>query len=111
MNEKLNKSEILEVAILDIKKGREAEFEAAFRKAQDIISGMNGCVSHQLQKCLENSSRYILLVNWRTIEDHTVGFRESKQYQVWKSLLHHFYEPFPEIEYFKNVFSTIDKSL
>ena len=109
MNEKLNKPEVLEVAILDIKKGREAEFEEVFSKAQDIISAANGYISHQPQKCVENDSRYILLVNWRTIEDHTVGFRESKEYQEWKSLLHHFYEPFPEVEHFKNVLSTIDK--
>ena len=109
MDEKLNKSEVLEVAILDIKKGREAEFEEAFSKAQDIISAMNGYISHQLQKCVENDNRYILLVNLRTIEDHTVGFRESKEYQEWRSLLHHFYEPFPKIEHFQSVLGTIDR--
>ena len=110
MNENLNRSGVLEVAILDIKKGKETEFEEAFSKAQDIISGMNGYISHQLEKSMENDSRYILLVNWRTIEDHTIGFRESTEYQEWKSLLHHFYEPFPEVEHFQRVFSTIDKS-
>ncbi len=72
---------ILEVAILDVKTGKENEFEVAFGKAQIIISSMNGYVSHQLQKCVENTSRYILLVNWQTLEDHTVGFRKSKEYQ------------------------------
>lgn len=75
---------ILEVAILDVKNNQQKEFETAFKKAQSIISSMSGCVSHQLQKCIEKENRYILLVNWQKIEDHTVGFRESKEYQEWK---------------------------
>jgi heme-degrading monooxygenase HmoA len=72
---------ILEVAVLDVKAGQEPQFEAAFRQAAGIIAGMPGCISHQLQRCLENRSRYILLVNSRTLEDHTVGFRGSPEYQ------------------------------
>jgi len=96
---------ILEVAILDVKLNQEKEFEAAFSKAQNIISSIRGYVSHQLQKCIEKNNRYILLVNWETLEDHTVGFRESKEYQEWHSLLHHFYEPFPEVEHYASVFN------
>jgi len=79
---------ILEIAMLDVKIGQEAEFETAFEKAQKIISSMNGYISHQLQKCLENPNRYILLVNWQTLEDHTKGFRESDEYQEWRAMLH-----------------------
>jgi len=96
---------ILEVAILDVKPNQEHEFEKAFKKAQKIISSMNGYVSHQLNKCIEKKNRYILLVNWNALEDHTVGFRESKEYQEWRALLHHFYEPFPEVEHYQNVFN------
>ena len=96
---------ILEVAILDIKPDQILAFEKAFNEAQNIISDINGYISHQLQKCLEKNNRYILLVNWETLENHTVDFRESNQYQEWKSLLHHFYEPFPEVEHYQSVFS------
>ena len=96
---------VLEVAVLDVKPNQEIEFELAFEKAQNIISSMNGYVSHQLQKCIENKSRYILLVNWNTLEDHTVGFRESNQYEEWRSLLHHFYDPFPVVEHYESVYS------
>ncbi len=96
---------ILEVAILDVIIDKETEFEDAFEKVQAIISSMKGYQSHQLQKCVENSSRYILLVNWDSLEDHTVGFRESSQYQEWRKLLHHFYEPFPEVEHYIPVFA------
>ena len=95
---------ILEVAMLDVKPGETTEFEAAFKKAQKIISSMSGYASHQLQKCLESPNRYILLVNWQTLEDHTVGFRESDEYQQWRAMLHHFYHPFPTVEHYETVF-------
>ena len=72
---------ILEVATLHIKPGQEADFELAFAKTQKIIRSMKGYISHQLQRCLENKSRYILLVNWKSLEDHTEGFNNSKEYQ------------------------------
>jgi heme-degrading monooxygenase HmoA len=91
---------ILEVATLDVRPGQEGAFEAAFRQASSIIAGMPGYRSHQLQRCLERSNRYVLLVNWDTLEDHTVGFRGSSGYQEWKALLHHFYDPFPTVEHY-----------
>ncbi|WIE05209.1 antibiotic biosynthesis monooxygenase family protein [Vibrio fluvialis] len=95
---------ILEVAILDVKPEQEAQFEQSFAKAQQIIASMAGYVSHQLQRCLENPSRYIPLVNWQTLEAHTEGFRQSAEYQQWRALLHHFYDPFPTVEHYQRVF-------
>ena len=91
---------ILEVAILDVKPGLETEFETAFQKASPIIAGMRGYRGHELQQCIEKGNRYILLVRWDTLEDHTVGFRQSAEYQEWKRLLHHFYDPFPTVEHY-----------
>jgi heme-degrading monooxygenase HmoA len=92
---------ILEVAILDVVAGQENEFQAAFATASPIISSMSGYVSHQLQRCIEKQNRYILLVNWEKLEDHTVGFRGSEGYQEWRKLLHHFYDPFPTVEHYE----------
>jgi heme-degrading monooxygenase HmoA len=94
---------ILEVAILDLKPGVAAEFEAAFKAASKIIATMPGYISHELQHCVENGDRYILLVRWQQLEDHTVGFRQSPEYQEWRSLLHHFYDPFPTVEHYQMV--------
>ena len=92
---------ILEVATLNIKKGLSAEFEINFKKAAGIIASMQGYISHQMKKCIEQDDKYILLVNWETVEDHEIGFRKSNEYQEWKNLLHHFYEPFPTVEHYK----------
>jgi len=92
---------ILEVAILNIKAGLCEAFETNFQIAEKIISSKKGYILHQLKKCVEQEDKYILLVNWETIEDHEIGFRESEEYQEWKVLLHHFYEPFPTVEHYK----------
>jgi heme-degrading monooxygenase HmoA len=94
---------ILEVAILDVIPSQEDEFQAAFAKASPIIGSTPGYVSHRLQRCVEKQNRFILLVNWETLEAHTVGFRASDGYQAWKKLLHHFYDPFPIVAHYELV--------
>jgi len=95
---------ILEVAILDVKQGLESHFESAFKTASGIISQMHGYRGHDLQRGIEQPSRYILLVRWDSLEDHTVGFRQSAEYHQWRSLLHHFYDPFPTVGHYEPVF-------
>ena len=102
-----NTEMVLEVALLNVRTGEGAAFEQAFAQAQGIISSMPGYISHQLQRCLEAPDKYVLLVNWNRLEDHTIGFRQSIQYQEWKRLLHHFYDPFPTVEHFDVVFEGI----
>ena len=94
---------ILEVAILNIKPEKQNDFEPTFQVASKIISSMKGYISHELRKCMENENQYILLVKWESLEDHTVGFRKSEEYQDWKALLHDFYEPFPVVEHYESV--------
>jgi heme-degrading monooxygenase HmoA len=88
---------ILEIAQLQVKPGQAAQFEAAFAQAQGIIASMKGYRGHELQHCLENVHHYMLLVKWDALEDHTIGFRQSGEYQQWRGLLHHFYDPFPTV--------------
>ena len=94
---------ILEIATLNVIQGKGEAFEEAFTEAQEIIVTMDGYISHQLQKSIDIPNQYVLLVNWKTLESHTIGFRESEQYQEWKALLHHFYDPFPTVEHYKKL--------
>ena len=95
---------ILELAFLNVRAGQNEAFEQSFKAAQTIILSMHGYVSHQLPRYLEVPDKYLLLVNWRQLEDHTIGFRQSTGYQEWRRLLHHFYDPFPAVEHFEAVF-------
>ena len=94
---------ILEMAVLHVKAGSASEFLAAFETAEPIIANAAGHVSHELQRCLEHPDRFLLLVRWQTLDDHTRGFRSSAEYQRWKALLHHFYDPFPEVLHYELV--------
>jgi heme-degrading monooxygenase HmoA len=96
---------ILELAILDVRAGERAEFERAFAAAKAIISAMPGFDHLELQRCLEQPDRYVLLVGWDRLEDHTEGFRGSVEYERWRELLHRFYDPFPTVEHYEPVFS------
>ena len=94
---------ILEHALLAVKPGEEVAFETAFTRVKPIIAGMPGFRRLTLSRCIERPSTYLLLVKWRRLEDHTEGFRSSPQYQKWRQLLHHFYDPFPRVEHYEQV--------
>jgi len=94
---------ILEAAILEIKEGSADPFEKDFVIAGQYISSIEGYLGHSLRKCIERENKYLLLVEWRELSDHTKGFRESSEYREWKRLLHHYYNPFPVVEHFEMV--------
>jgi heme-degrading monooxygenase HmoA len=94
---------ILEHAVLNVVLGEEQRFEEAFELAHPIIGSMSGFVSLRLERCIEEPSRYLLLVEWERLEDHTKGFRDSPQYEDWRRLVHHFYNPFPVVEHFESL--------
>ena len=94
---------ILEIAQLQIKPNQAASFKTAFAKAEPIIRASRGYISHELQKCIEHDHQYVLLVQWQTLENHTQDFRNSAEYQTWKNLLHHFYDPFPTVLHYEAV--------
>jgi len=91
---------ILELAILDVRVGETAAFERAFGEAKTIISAMPGFDHLELQHCLEQPNRYVLLVGWDRLEDHTEGFRGSELYERWRSLLHPFFAEPAAVEHF-----------
>ena len=95
---------ITEIVFLHIRKGQAAEYEQAFAIARPIVASMKGFIDLELKKCLEAESKYVLIIKWATLEDHTIGFRKHEKYQQWKQLLHHFYDPFPGVEHYKKVF-------
>ena len=91
---------ILEAAVFTITPAQTREFEAAFTEARRIISAMPGFISHQLQRCLETEGRYLLLVQWQTVEHHTRGFRESPQFLRWRELLGPYFAAPPSVEHY-----------
>jgi heme-degrading monooxygenase HmoA len=78
----------------------ETAFEATMIEARPLIAASPGFRGITVQPCIEQPGRYLLLVEWERLEDHTEGFRKSDRYPRWRAALHHFYEPFPTVEHF-----------
>lgn len=96
-----NGKHILEAGILTVREGESKEFEESFAVAQKIIMESTGYISHELRRCLEVENQYLLLIRWETLEDHTEKFRGSQAFQEWRKLLHHFYEPMPQMMHYE----------
>ncbi len=94
---------ITEHALLPVIEGREEEFLVAMERAKAIIAASPGFVSLRVERGLERTNCFLLLVEWERLEDHTEGFRGSPAYQDWRAALHHFYDPFPVVEHFEPV--------
>lgn len=94
---------VLEHALLPVRPGQQAAFEAALADALPIIRGAEGCLGVTVSRCVERPATYLLLVQWRSVQDHEVGFRGSPAYDRWRALLHRFYDPFPVVEHFTRV--------
>ena len=78
---------VLEIAQVDVKPGQEAEFEAGVAKAAPLFKRAKGCKSLSLQRSVEKPSRYRLFIGWDTVENHTVDFRGSADFQEWRKLV------------------------
>ena len=76
---------ILEVAILNLRRGESPAFERAIAAARLLIAATPGFRGLEVRPCVESASRYLLLVWWDKLEDHTVGFRGSARYQEWRA--------------------------
>lgn len=91
---------ILEHVVLPVVPGREEEFLGAFAQARPIIASMPGFVSLELRRGIERPHEFLMLVRWSSLSAHVDGFRGSPAYAEWRALLHHFYDPFPEVAHF-----------
>jgi quinol monooxygenase YgiN len=94
---------ILEIAQIDVKPGTENEFEANVKKAAPIFQRAKGCRSMALQRSHEKPARYRLFVKWDTLENHTVDFRGSPDFQEWRKLVGHCFASPPDVEHVTEV--------
>lgn len=94
---------ILEAAVIVIKAGAREPFEAAYAQASHVIAAAQGYVSHELQRSVDRPGRYLLLVQWRTRDDHMIGFRESPLFTQWRALLGPYFEAAPDVDHLERV--------
>lgn len=97
---------IIEHALLNVRPGEEEAFVAALEGALPLISATPGFISLRVARGIESPSDFVLLVEWESVEAHSVGFRQSDRYEPWRAALHHFYEPMPVVEHFDPIVDT-----
>jgi len=90
---------IFELAQIDVKPGKESAFEQGVSQAAPIFKRARGCHGLQLLKSIEQPSRYTLMVTWETLEDHTVHFRQSADFQEWRRLVGEFFAAAPQVSH------------
>lgn len=94
---------VLEHALITVRPDSHAEFEAAMAKARGVISQAHGFRSFRLHRGVEAPDRYLLLVEWDTLEDHTVGFRESPAFLEWRSHIGPYFDSPPTVDHYDPV--------
>lgn len=93
---------ILEIADFRIAPGQQAAFEAAVaRGVAEAISTAKGFNGYKLNRCIETPERFVLMIDWDTLEDHTVGFRESPAFTAWRAIVGPFFAAPPVVEHFQ----------
>ncbi len=95
---------ILEQAIIAVKAGQAADFEAAYAKAKELPKAIPGFRSMEIRRCIEVKDRYLLLAVWDKVEDHTEGFRNSPAFQEWRALLGPYFDGLPQVQHFETPF-------
>ena len=91
---------VLEHALITIRPGTADDFEAALLRARPLIAGSHGFISLELHRGVELPNQYLLLVEWESVDDHLVGFRQSEAFPEWRALIGLYFASQPVGEHF-----------
>jgi heme-degrading monooxygenase HmoA len=94
---------VIEVALIDVQEGREDEFAAAYAKARPLVATTPGCRSVRMTRGVETPTRFVLLVEWDSIEAHLENFRASDRFPQWRALIGPYFDGAPQVEHFIDV--------
>lgn len=95
---------ILEAADIRILPGQQLEFERAVLHGLDtVLSKADGFISYEVRHSIESPERYLILISWRSLEDHTVGFRKSPAYETWRTIVGPYFAHSPMVEHLRSV--------
>ena len=98
---------ILELADIRIQPGQQATFEKAIELGlSSVIAKAKGFRGAKVNHGIENPERYVLQIFWETLEDHTVGFRESPLFPEWRAIVGPFFAAPPQVEHFELTYAS-----
>jgi heme-degrading monooxygenase HmoA len=94
---------VLEVGLIDVQEGREDEFAAAYAKASPILATTPGCRSVRMTRGVETPTRFVLLVEWDSVDAHLDNFRATERFTQWRGLIGPYFDGAPRVEHFLDV--------
>jgi heme-degrading monooxygenase HmoA len=94
---------VLEVALIDVLAGQEEQFAAAYGKAREVLVSTPGCRSARMTRGVESPSRFVLLVEWDSVEAHLENFRATERFTTWRGLIGPYFDGAPRVEHFTDV--------
>jgi heme-degrading monooxygenase HmoA len=94
---------VLEVASIHVQPGSEEAFAAAYRGVREIVTGTPGCSSIRMTRGVESPSRFVLLVEWDTVEAHDQNFRGTERFTAWRAAIGPFFAEPPYVEHFTDI--------
>ncbi len=94
---------VLELALIDIREGREEEFAAAYAEAYPIVATSPGCRSVRMTRGVETPTRFVLLVEWDSVDAHLDNFRATERFTRWRALIGPYFDGAPRVEHFIDV--------
>jgi heme-degrading monooxygenase HmoA len=94
---------VLEVADIDVRPGTEADFRAAYAKAREVLVGTPGFQTVRMTQGVETPTRFVLLVEWESVEAHEVNFRQSERFAQWRGLIGPYFAHPPRVEHFADL--------
>ena len=94
---------VLEIALIDVHPGEEESFAAAYRMGHEILSTTSGCNGVRMTQSIETPTRFVLLVEWDSVEAHEQNFRATDRFSTWRGYVGPFFAVPPHIEHFNTI--------
>ena len=94
---------VLEVADIEVQPGQEDAFAAAYRSAREVLAGTPGCHSVRMTRGIESPSRFVLLVEWDSVDAHEQNFRATERFTTWRAAIGPYFAAPPRVEHFTDV--------
>ena len=94
---------VLEVALIDVTPGAEAQFPAAYAAGREALAGSSGLLSIRMTQGVETPTRFVLLVEWDSVEAHDANFRATERFASWRGLIGPYFAGPPRVEHFTDV--------
>jgi heme-degrading monooxygenase HmoA len=94
---------VLEIARISIILGREGDFAEAYAQGRELLLTTPGCRTIRMTRGIESPSVFVLMVEWDSLEDHEVGFRQSERFPAWRALIGPFFAEPPMVEHYADI--------